>query len=125
MKVLVVEDSDDVGLVTVEYLDELGHDAIRVPDAEKALALLPVTQFDAVMTDVRLPGMSGIKLALELLRDYPDLPVLICSGYGSINLEPLLGHKPRTVFILPKPYDLSELRSALKQAAALGGPDSL
>jgi DNA-binding NtrC family response regulator len=125
MKVLVVEDSDDVGLVTIEYLRELGHDGVRVADAEEALALLPEAKFDALMTDIRLPGMSGIKLALELLREYPELPVLICSGYGSINLEPLLGYKPRTVFILPKPYDLSALRSTLSQAAALGRQGSL
>jgi DNA-binding NtrC family response regulator len=125
MKVLVVEDSADVGLVTLEYLNELEHDAVLVPDAEQALALLPETTFDAVMTDIRLPGMSGIKLAVELLKDYPKLPVVICSGYGSINLELLLGHRPSTVFVLPKPYELSELATTLERAAAIGLNNSL
>ncbi|HEY2677554.1 MAG TPA: response regulator [Steroidobacteraceae bacterium] len=125
MKVLVVEDSDDVGRVTIEYLRELGHDGVRVADAEEALSLLPDAKFDALMTDIRLPGMSGIKLALELLKQYPDLPVLICSGYGSINLEHVLGYKPRSIFVLPKPYDLSALRGTLTQAAALGRQGSL
>jgi DNA-binding NtrC family response regulator len=119
MKVLVVEDSADVGIVTIEYLHELEHDGVLVPDAEQALALLPEASFDAVMTDIRLPGMSGIKLAVELLKDYPNLPVVICSGYGSIDLETLLGHKPSSVFVLPKPYDLAELADTLAQAAAV------
>jgi CheY-like chemotaxis protein len=125
MKVLLVEDSNDVGFVTIEYLHELGHEGTLVADAETALALLTGTPFDAVMTDIRLPGMSGIKLALQLVKDYPDLPVLICSGYGSINLELLLGHKPNTVFVLPKPYDLSELASTLAQAAGIKRDKSL
>ena len=119
MKVLVIEDSNDVGRVTIEYLDELGHTGTLVPDAEKALALLPETKFDAVMTDIRLPGMSGIKLTEELLKRYPTLPVLICSGYGSLDLEFLLGRKLPTVFVLPKPYDLSELAGTLNRAAGL------
>jgi DNA-binding NtrC family response regulator len=119
MKVLVIEDSDDVGRVTIEYLDELGHEGTLVSSAEKALALVPEAKFDAVMTDIRLPGMSGIKLMEELLKNYPGLPVLICSGYGSLNLELLLGRKPPTVFVLPKPYDLSALAGTLNRAAAL------
>jgi CheY-like chemotaxis protein len=120
MNILLVEDSDEVSCITVEYLNELGHEVVAVPEAEKAIVQLKDRRFDAVMTDVRLPGMSGIELARALVRDYPDLPVVIASGYGALNVEFLLGGKMRTVLMLPKPYDLPDLERTLAEAAAIG-----
>jgi CheY-like chemotaxis protein len=119
MNILLVEDSDEVSCITVEYLQELGHQAVAVADAEEALARLKNERFDAVMTDIRLPGMSGIELTRSLLRDYPNLPVVIASGYGALNLEFLSGDKPRCVFMLPKPYDLPALERTLNEAASI------
>jgi CheY-like chemotaxis protein len=120
MNILLVEDSDEVSCITVEYLEELGHRAVPVADAEEALARLKNERFDAVMTDIRLPGMSGIELTRSLARDYPNLPVVIASGYGALNLQSLLGDKLRGVFMLPKPYDLTALERTLNEAAAIG-----
>jgi CheY-like chemotaxis protein len=119
MNILLVEDSDEVSCITVEYLHELGHQAVAVADAEQALARLKNQRFDAVMTDIRLPGMSGIELTRSLVRDYPNLPVVIASGYGTLNLEFLPGDQTRCVFMLPKPYDLPALERTLNEAAAI------
>jgi CheY-like chemotaxis protein len=119
MNILLVEDSDEVSCITVEYLQELGHQVVAVAEAEKALARLKHEIFDAVMTDIRLPGMSGLELARKLIKDYPNLPVVIASGYGALNVEFLLGEQQRTVLMLPKPYDLPDLERTLNEAAAL------
>jgi CheY-like chemotaxis protein len=119
MNILLVEDSDEVSCITVEYLHELGHQVVAVAEAEKAIAQLKNEQFDAVMTDIRLPGMSGIELARCLVRDYPNLPVVIASGYGALNVEFLMGEKLRTVLMLPKPYDLPALERTLSEAAGI------
>ena len=119
MNILLVEDSDEVSCITVEYLHELGHQVVAVAEAEKAIARLKNEQFDAVMTDVRLPGMSGIELARSLVKDYPNLPVVIASGYGALNVEFLMGQKLRTVLMLPKPYDLPALERTLNEAAGI------
>jgi CheY-like chemotaxis protein len=118
MDVLLVEDNDEVSLITVEYLTELGHSTVAVPAAESALERLSQRSFDAVLTDVSLPGMSGIDLAKALTRQYPRLPVVISSGYGSVNVQSMLGERQPGVFMLPKPYDLSALQHTLCQAAA-------
>lgn len=120
MNILLVEDSDEVSCITVEYLHELGHEVVAVAEAEQAIARLKNAPFDAVMTDIRLPGMSGIELARALVKDYPTLPVVISSGYGALNMEFLMGEKLRTVLMLPKPYDLPALERTLSEAAALG-----
>ena len=117
MNILLVEDSDEVSCITIEYLHELGHQVVAVSAAEKAIAQLRNGAFDAVMTDIRLPGMSGIELARKLVKDYPKLPVVIASGYGTLDVELLLGEKLPTVLMLPKPYDLPALERTLTEAA--------
>ena len=117
MEVLLVEDSPEVSLITVEYLTELGHEAFAVADAESAVAQLDLRAFDAVITDVSLPGMSGIDLAKELIKRFPGLPVIICSGYGSLNLDALFGETQCNVMLLPKPYDMTMLEKTLSDAA--------
>src|SRR6201996_2939481 len=102
MDVLLVEDNSEVSLITVEYLTELGHSAVAVPAAESALERLAERRFDAVLTDVSLPGMSGIDLAKELVKQYPKLPVVISSGYGTLDLRQILGQTEPSVFLLPK-----------------------
>ena len=119
MNILLVEDSDEVSCITVEYLQELGHQVVAVTEAEKALTRLKNELFDAVMTDIRLPGMSGIELARSLAKDYPNLPVVIASGYGALNLEFLLGENLPTVLMLPKPYDLPDLERTLHEATMI------
>jgi CheY-like chemotaxis protein len=119
MNILLVEDSEEVSCITVEYLRELGHQVVAVREAEKAIEHLEGQRFDTVMTDIRLPGMSGIDLARALVKSHPGLPVVIASGYGAVNLELLMGQKLATVLMLPKPYDLPDLERTLDEAAAI------
>ncbi len=119
MNILLVEDSSEVSCITVEYLHELGHSVTAVPQAEEAIAKLDQERFDAVMTDVRLPGMSGIELAKALMKSHPNLPVVIASGYGSLNFDMMLGERATTVLVLPKPYDLEALAKTLQRAASI------
>jgi CheY-like chemotaxis protein len=117
MEILLVEDSPEVSLITVEYLTELGHQVVAVTDAELAVEQVAARKFDAVMTDVSLPGMSGIDLARELVKKYPKLPVVIASGYGALNLDGLVGQPQVNVLVLPKPYDMDMLEKTLHKAA--------
>ena len=117
MNILLVEDSEEVSCITVEYLHELGHQVVAVSDAEEAIARIRDARFDAVMTDIRLPGMSGIELTRALYKDYPEVPVVISSGCGRLEVEFLLGGRIPNVLMLPKPYDLSALEHTLAQAA--------
>jgi DNA-binding NtrC family response regulator len=121
MEILLVEDSPEVSLITVEYLSELGHQTVAVADAELAMEQIAQRPFDAVMTDVSLPGMSGIDLAKELLKKYPKLPVVIASGYGSINIDSLMSQGQSNVLVLSKPYDLETLEKTLNRAASFSG----
>jgi CheY-like chemotaxis protein len=83
MRVLVVEDEQDVGDVFLDYLLELGHQPLLVRTAEAALGKLVTERPDAIIVDVNLPGMSGIDfLQLRPIRE-SGVPVVAVSGVAT------------------------------------------
>jgi CheY-like chemotaxis protein len=111
IRVLLVEDSETVRMLTAEYLRGLGCNVVDVDAAEVALdRLLAGESFDVLFTDQSLPGMSGMDLARKVRRAYPRMHLIISSGFDQVpDLVDLL---PRVLF-LPKPYDLAALDQAL------------
>jgi two-component system NtrC family sensor kinase len=114
MAVLVVEDNAEVGRFTTDALAELGYATRLVTDATHALEELAVDpdRFDAVFTDVMMPGMTGIELAQEVRRRYPELPVLLTSGYSHM----LSTHGSYGFELLQKPYSIEQLSLVLYRA---------
>jgi CheY-like chemotaxis protein len=83
MKVLVVEDEVEVGMVFRDFLLELGHEAVLARSAEAALASLQKAKPDAIILDMNLPGMSGLEfLRLRPVRE-SGLPVVAVSGVAT------------------------------------------
>lgn len=117
IRILLVEDSEALSDLAVELLCELGHDIAAVRSAESALEALGERTFDAVMTDVRLPGMSGIDLAVKVIERYPRMPIVVssaCDEYTGDLLQPELR---ANVYFLPKPYDLDMLQRVFDEAS--------
>jgi DNA-binding response OmpR family regulator len=80
MRVLVVEDEEDLGSVFRDFLTELGHQAVVVRSAEAALGALVTQRPDAIILDIHLPGMSGLDfLQLRPVRE-AGLPIVAMSG---------------------------------------------
>ncbi len=106
--ILVVEDNLDAQLALCELLSMLGHHAVGVSSAEEALDQL--SSFDILLTDVNLPGISGIELAKKAHVLYPSKPVIISSGMDiSTQLE-------FEVQLLPKPFSMVILSEVLEKA---------
>ncbi len=108
--ILVVEDNVEVGRFSTQLLQDLGYETTWAPNAEAALKLLAEAHvFDAVFSDVVMPGMSGIELGQRIRRLYPELPVVLTSGYSHI-----LAEEGRHGFeLLQKPYAAEELSQLL------------
>ena len=112
-KVLVVEDNDEVGRFAEEALSELGLSVSRANNADEALRMLREGgDFDVVFTDVVMPGMGGIEFAREVQARWPDLPIVLTSGYSHI----LAAETSHGFPLLQKPYSLEGLQQALAQA---------
>jgi PAS domain S-box-containing protein len=111
LSVLVVEDNADAQEMACGMLAMLGHESRGVAAADQALALLAQHRFDVLLTDYRLPGMNGAELADRAKRDHPGLKIVFASGYGD-----MASGLPVNAVVLPKPYDMEQLRKAVEQA---------
>ncbi|MDI1262776.1 MAG: ATP-binding protein, partial [bacterium] len=111
MSVLVVEDNAEVGQYATDALAELGYTTKLVGNATHALEELAAgaDRFDIVFTDVVMPGMTGIELAQEIRRRYPDMPVALTSGYSHVLSE----HGSHGFELLQKPYSIEQLSRML------------
>ncbi len=109
LTVLVVEDNLDFQGILCDLLGLLGHKVRGVPDAEQALKLLITQDFDILVTDVSLPGMSGIVLAQTVLSRKHGTRIIFSTGYGLESIDKL-GFEAS---FLRKPYDMLQLKAAL------------
>ncbi len=110
-KVLLVEDDELVRSVTAEMLSALGHDVLEAPDAASALEILEKVQVDVLLTDVGLPGVSGIRLAQKAREIRRELHIIIASGDDSAAQ----GARGVNADMLRKPYQSSDLAGVLQR----------
>jgi len=110
-KLLLVEDNGRIAEVTVPLLEDLGLTPVWAPDAEDALLKLQgeSADYDIVMTDVVMPGMSGIALARVISQRWPNLPVVLTSGYS----DDLTAGQGGDFDLIQKPYSRKALISTL------------
>ncbi|MDY7226128.1 PAS domain-containing protein [Hyalangium rubrum] len=115
LRVLLVEDDEEIRSAAHELLEMLGHDVVSVSSAEEARGALAAGTFEVLLTDVTLPGISGLELAREAMRKSAQLRIILASGHGRAVLE---GGAERWegVVVLPKPYALEAIRGALAEA---------
>ena len=111
---LLVEDNDEVGRFSTQILQDLGYETTWAANADEALKLLDeVDGFDVVFSDVVMPGMSGVELGQEIRRLYPELPVVLTSGFSHV-----LAEEGRHGFeLLQKPYAAEDLSRMLRRVA--------
>ena len=110
-RILLVEDNDEVGEFAEHLLGEMGHLVRRVRSGEQALRLAQNESFDAVFTDVVMPGMSGLELASRLADLRPDLPIILTTGYSDEIARSGAGGRP----VILKPYRPETLAAAIDQ----------
>ncbi len=110
-RLLYVEDNARIAEITEMMLEDIGLDVTWVDCAEGALIQLDsaIEPFDLVFTDVVMPGMSGIDLAKRIVHHWPDLPVVLTSGF-SRDLAEGFGSDFE---LLPKPFRRAELIACL------------
>ncbi len=110
-RILLVEDNSRIAEVTMPLLEDLGLVPQWAPDAEAALAKLrsDEDQFDLVLTDVVMPGMSGIALGRAISHHWPGLPVILTSGYS----DDLTAGHGGDFDLIQKPYSRNALLTIL------------
>lgn len=116
-RILVVDDEESIRGFVERALTLDGHQVTTAWDGAMALDVLLTDSFDLMLSDIRMPLMDGISLALSAGRDYPRMMILLMTGFAdqrerAVDLE-LLIHD-----VVTKPFSLAQIREAVAGALA-------
>lgn len=119
-RILVTEDDESVRSFVKRALELDGHEIVTAEDGGEGLDVLKMEsgRFDLLLTDIKMPVMDGIALALAAARDYPGLKILLMTGYAdqrerAANLNALV------IDVVTKPFTLADIRAKVAEALAL------
>ena len=118
-RVLIADDEDSMRSLVARAIAMDGHQIVTAEDGAEALDILTreAGAFDLLLTDIKMPVMDGIALALTVARDFPDLTVLLMTGFAdqrerASNLSAIV-HDAIT-----KPFSVNDIRAAVNDALA-------
>jgi len=116
-KILIAEDDDAVRGLVVRALKDDGHDLIATADGVAALDALRQHngQFDLLLTDVKMPAMDGVALALATGRNHPEIAIMLMTGYAdqrdrAHELDALVHD------VIAKPFSVEQIKGAVREA---------
>lgn len=115
MSILIVDDEQTTRELCVAVASQSGLNAISVSSAEQALSILEQKSIDILLTDLKLPGMSGIELLKRASELYPRISVVVLTQYGTIDSAIEAGRIGARDYIT-KPFRIEELRVRLDRA---------
>ncbi len=116
--ILIVDDEKHYRLILSEVLQEEGYDSFTAASGMEALDILKSQIIDLVLTDVKMPGMTGIDLLENIKEINPDLPVIIMTAFGSVEKAVEAMHKGAYTFIL-KPFENEALIAQIAKSISM------
>lgn len=120
-RVLVAEDDEPVRVFVRRALEIDGHTVVEAIDGAEALEVLEREKgaFDLMLTDIRMPLMDGIALALAAAPQFPKLIILLMTGYAD-QRERAHGLDALVHDVMTKPFSLADIRAKVTEALAAG-----
>jgi len=118
-RVLIADDEDSMRTLVARAIAMDGHDIVTAQDGAEALEALTRDQgaFDLLLTDIQMPVMDGIALALTAARDFPALKILLMTGYAD-QRERASGLEAIVHDVVTKPFSVADIRTAVADALA-------
>jgi CheY-like chemotaxis protein len=120
-RILIADDEDSMRALVARAIGMDGHDIVTAQDGAEALEILIREEgaFDLLLTDIQMPVMDGIALALSAARDFPRLTILLMTGFAdqrerASNLN-AIAHD-----VIIKPFSVADIRTAVADALAAG-----
>jgi two-component system cell cycle response regulator CpdR len=114
-KILIAENELALREFIARGLAQRGYDVAMAQDGSDAVDLLKKQKFDLLLTDIDMPIMDGIALALAAARDHPGLGILLMTGYAD-QRERASGLDALIHDVVPKPFSLGTIRNAVNAA---------
>jgi DNA-binding response OmpR family regulator len=116
-KILIAEDDDTLRDLVVRALNDDGHELIVATDGVAALEALnrQNSKFDLLLTDVKMPVMDGIALALAAGRDHPEVAIMLMTGFAD-QRERAHGLDALVHDVIAKPFSIDQIKGAVREA---------
>ena len=114
-RILIVDDEPDMVSGLRQYLRRLSFDAETAGDAETALQLLRLESYDLVLTDLMLPAKSGIELLEEIKANWPDIFVILFTGFATVETA-VQAIRSGAFDYIPKPFTPQQLEIVINRA---------
>jgi DNA-binding NtrC family response regulator len=114
MRILVVDDDPTVLKSCRRVLEPEGFDVYLVPSADKALEAMRNDDFALLLVDIKMPKHDGIYLMSEIKKEWPDIPIVVMSGYDTQQTVQQAMETGATNFI-SKPFTPTELLNAIQK----------
>jgi DNA-binding NtrC family response regulator len=112
--ILVVDDDDPVRVMLARLLRTQGYTVLQAAHAVEARGLLESRKPDLVISDIVMPGETGIELRRSLAERWPDLPVILISGYSAEGPAEFAARTPNTIFV-QKPFAADQFLALVDQ----------
>jgi len=117
-QILLVDD-EAIALTNLTHvLQREGYAVTACRDGEAALAALKRSEFDLVLTDLKMPGIDGMEVLREVRASYPDVPVIMITGYATLD-SAVEAMKAGAYHYIAKPFRLAEAREVVRSALEL------
>jgi two-component system, cell cycle response regulator CpdR len=118
-RVLIADDEQSMRLLVARAIAMDGHDIVTAEDGGEALEILTSAEgrFDLLLTDIKMPIMDGIALALAAARDFPQLTILLMTGFAD-QRERASGLDAIVHDVVTKPFSVADIRTAVADALA-------
>ncbi len=109
--ILIVDDNPNMSSLLSDMLEVFDYPSDRAGDGQEALDKLENQPFSMVITDMRMPNMTGLELIQKIKEKYPKLPVVLISGYSINEFDSVEGQRPDG--FLAKPFMMSDVEKLL------------
>jgi two-component system, cell cycle response regulator CpdR len=121
-RILIADDEEAVRGLVARALQMDGHATVIAQDGAEALEILSRERgaFDLLLTDIKMPLMDGIALALATARDFPKLTILLMTGFAD-QRERASGLNAIVRDVIAKPFSVADIRGAVTEALAAQG----
>jgi DNA-binding NtrC family response regulator len=123
-RILVVDDDPGQRSLLDSFLRGQNFEVVLADSGERALGLLSGGSFSMLISDVRMPGLSGLEMLRRVRPQFPSLPVLLVTAYADIR-DAVVAMRDGALNYLAKPIDLDELLACVRQATGMASPARL
>uniref|UniRef100_E6VFZ6 Response regulator receiver protein n=1 Tax=Rhodopseudomonas palustris (strain DX-1) TaxID=652103 RepID=E6VFZ6_RHOPX len=116
-RILIADDEESMRLLVARAIGLDGHETVTAEDGSEALEILTSQngKFDLLLTDIKMPIMDGIALALAVARDFPELTILLMTGFAD-QRERAFGLDAIVHDVVTKPFSVADIRTAVADA---------